>query len=358
MASNAYYYSSTAGSYTLTGDITTSSLIINLDNVTGLPGNVPFKVVIDPGQVSEEIVKVTATAGNSLTVVRAWDGTTASSHSAGAMVRHMLTASDLTLSRAHEASSADVHGLTSTVVGTTDTQTLTNKNLTDATNTFPASLATDAEVSAAVSAHSSLTATHGATGAVVGTTNTQTLTNKNLTSPTNTFPSSLATDAELSAHTGDTSAHGATGGVVGATKAQALTNKTLTSTSNKFAGPIEDTGSLGGVGDLAGLVTKVSGWDIVTFQYTRVNGVSQAYFNLTRTGGTINAPTNTNITNVQVAQLKPSIYPRIPVAGSTVATGPVVTAYIWPDGTVSIGAISGDINTGDSVTLSFTYINV
>ena len=350
---NAYYYSSTAGDYTLTTTITAQSGVIQLDGVVGLPGGVPFKMILEPGMPSEEIVRVTAVAGTTLTVVRGWDGSTASAHAGGAKVRHMLTAEDLTLSRSHE-SSASAHGVIGTVVGTSDIQVLTNKDLTSGSNKFPTSLATDAELAA----HAALTATHGATGAVVGTTNTQTLTNKDLTSSSNKFPSSLATDAELSAHTGDTSAHGATGGVVGATKSQTLTNKTLTSTSNKFAGPIEDTGSLGGVGNLAGLVTKVSGWDIVTFQYTRVNGVSQAYFNLTRTGASINAPSNTNITNSQVAQLKPSIYPRIPVAGSTVATGPVVTAYIWPDGTVSIGAISGDINTGDSVTLSFTYINV
>jgi len=39
-----------------------------------------------------------------------------------------------------------------------------------------------------VSTHAGLTATHGATGAIVGTTNTQTLTNKTLTSPTLTTP--------------------------------------------------------------------------------------------------------------------------------------------------------------------------
>ena len=49
---------------------------------------------------------------------------------------------------------------------------------------------TNAESTASgyVSTHAGLTATHGATGAIVGTTNTQTLTNKTLTSPTLTTP--------------------------------------------------------------------------------------------------------------------------------------------------------------------------
>jgi hypothetical protein len=65
------------------------------------------------------------------------------------------------------------------VVGVNDVQALTNKNLSAATNTFPTSLAT----TASVVAHTTAVAAHGATGAVVGTTNVQTLTNKTLANP-------------------------------------------------------------------------------------------------------------------------------------------------------------------------------
>ena len=51
-----------------------------------------------------------------------------------------------------------------------------------------------------VSTHENLTATHGATGAIVGTTNTQTLTNKTLTSPIINTPTGITkTDVGLSA---------------------------------------------------------------------------------------------------------------------------------------------------------------
>ena len=65
-------------------------------------------------------------------------------------------------------------------------------------------LGTDVEVATAVSNHSALTATHGVSGAIVGTTETQTLTNKTLTSPALTTPtiSTATTNGDILYGTG------------------------------------------------------------------------------------------------------------------------------------------------------------
>jgi AraC-like DNA-binding protein len=154
-----------------------------------------------------------------------------------------------------EGATANAFETTLAVTDPTADRTIT---LPDATGTV--ALTSD------VTTHANLTEAHGATGAVVGTTNTQTLTNKTLTSPkinedvvmsasstelnildgatlsttelnyvdgvTSAIQTQLdakATSSDLTTHTGATEAHGATGAVVGTTNTQTLTNKTLTS---------------------------------------------------------------------------------------------------------------------------------
>lgn len=131
------YYSSTATPKVLTsvGGINSSVTSMTVDNTTGLPGSFPYTLVLDPDLVSEEIVSVTAAAGTTLTIVRGQDSTSATSHSAGAVVKHMITARDLQEPQTHIDSTA-AHGATGAVVGTTNTQTLTNKTISGASNTL------------------------------------------------------------------------------------------------------------------------------------------------------------------------------------------------------------------------------
>ena len=164
-------YSSRSQQTTLTAALTSSGTSATVVSGSGLLGGITvsagelFTVVIDPDTALEEIVDVSAVSTNTLTIVRAIDGSTGQAHSAGAVVRHMAIGRDYREANTHiEASTG--HGATGAVVGTTNTQTLTNKDLSSATNTLSTS--------------------------VVTLTGTQTLTNKSLTSPTITGTGAIA----------------------------------------------------------------------------------------------------------------------------------------------------------------------
>jgi hypothetical protein len=105
-----------------------------------LTGTQTYTVVIDPDTALEEIVDVTLySSGSTLTITRGVDSSTpgtGSAHSAGAIVRHMAIGRDYQEANDHiEATTG--HGATGAVVGTTNTQTLTNKTLTSPTLTAP-----------------------------------------------------------------------------------------------------------------------------------------------------------------------------------------------------------------------------
>lgn len=121
-------YSSTARDTTLTAFISNSATEINVAGTEGFPA-APFVLVIDPDSVNEEIVDVTAVSGNTLTVTRGVDGSAGLSHNIGAVVRHSVTGRDFVEAMEHRSASQGVHGVSGSVVGTTNTQTLSNKTL-------------------------------------------------------------------------------------------------------------------------------------------------------------------------------------------------------------------------------------
>lgn len=148
-------YSTISVETTLASGINSSqtSMVVSTGTGTTLMGGVvlttgdTFAVAIDPETASEEIVYITAVASDTLTITRAQAGTAGVAHNAGATVQHVFTGND-----AQHFEDTVIIALTPN-----NTATVTNKDLSSGTNTFPSSLAT--------------------------LTGTQTLTNKTLTTP-------------------------------------------------------------------------------------------------------------------------------------------------------------------------------
>jgi hypothetical protein len=127
------YYSSTAARTTLASGVDGSTVTLSVTAVSGWPTQYPYTLILDKDTVNEELVSVSARSGTTLTVTRGVDGTSGTAHSAGATVEHGVSARDFDEPNDHVNASSAVHGLSGTVVGTTDTQTLTNKTLTTPT---------------------------------------------------------------------------------------------------------------------------------------------------------------------------------------------------------------------------------
>ncbi|HEY6020942.1 MAG TPA: hypothetical protein VIY48_13885, partial [Candidatus Paceibacterota bacterium] len=134
------FYSSVAPPTTLSAGITSSSASIQVGSTTGFPALTPYTLSIDYGSAAEELVQVNSVGGTTLSVTRGIDGTSATSHNAGAIIRHVSSARDFADSRNHENADAGVHGLSPTeeLVGTEKAQTLANKTLDMATGTLNA----------------------------------------------------------------------------------------------------------------------------------------------------------------------------------------------------------------------------
>lgn len=129
----------------------------------------------------------------------------------------------------HASSVSGVHGVTTAIVGLDDSQTLTNKAISGSTNTLSniaqsaitnlvsdlSAKASSASVTSSISSHASVSsAVHGVAGSVVGTTDSQTLTNKSISGSANTLsniPQSAITNLATDLSTLSSPAYGTFG---------------------------------------------------------------------------------------------------------------------------------------------------
>ena len=161
-------YSNVAINVALVGtlDAVSSSNTITVSPTPAGYPSAPFFIVIDQSTATEEVAYCTALTGTTMTITRgsamsATFGSTTRAHANGAVIKHVSVGADFDEANAHVNTAGAVHGLTGSIVGTSDVQTLTNKTL-GAGTVLPAT--------------------------VVDTTTAQTLTNKTLTGPTINSP--------------------------------------------------------------------------------------------------------------------------------------------------------------------------
>jgi hypothetical protein len=370
-------YSSKAQQTTLTSPITstaTSMTVVNGAAVMGgktLTGTQTYTVVIDPDTALEEIVDVTLYAsGNTLTIARGIDSAspgTGSAHSAGAVVRHMAIGRDYQEANDHIEASAAVHGLAGTVVGTTDTQTLTNKTLTapiissltlgDGNIVFEGATANAFETTLTVvdpTADRTVTIPD-ATTTLVGTDTTQTLTNKSLTSPTITGTGAIAgtfTGNLTGNVTGDVS------GSSGSTTGNAATATALATARNfQLTGDVEASAvSFDGTGNVS-LTTVIGTGAIVNADIN-----ASAAIDKTKISGTaITAADTGTVTSTMIADgaiVNADVNASAAIAYSKLSLGGTITSADLVDGTIVATDIAdGTITAAKMVTDPYARAN-
>lgn len=124
-------YSNITNVGTLSGAVGTGDTTLPINGGWSNLPSFPFYIIVDRGNATEECMLATGGNATALTVTRAYDGSSASSHGTNATVEVAVLAEFFTKADNHVEASTNVHGLSggAAVVGTTSTQTLTNKTI-------------------------------------------------------------------------------------------------------------------------------------------------------------------------------------------------------------------------------------
>lgn len=150
------HYNDNAPATTLTGTIDSDDTDIGLLSLIGFPTTRPYTGTMGRGTASAEQVLVTNVVGSTVTVTRNYNGQGAFTHTSGEKFEHTANAIDFDEANAHIQAGADVHGVSGALVGTSNPQTLTNKVLSGGTATFVAEAGTPGVVITTTDADSSV----------------------------------------------------------------------------------------------------------------------------------------------------------------------------------------------------------
>lgn len=408
---NSRFYSSVAAVTALQVTAASGDATIQVASSAGFPGSFPFTLSLDYGAANEELVDATGGGPSVFNVTRGRDGTSASSHNAGAVVRHVSSARDFTDSRTHEAAATGVHGISGQFVDTLSVQTMTNKTLTNPTinaatiagavsagtatvagGTFNAPTITNPTVTGGGSLAGTFTGGPTFSGALVFTGTAQFSTTAGVlfqravagnpamrTSVTGDSVDRLNVEASGLLHWGPGNAaadtHLGRTGIAQATLTGALlVTSTLGVTGAVTMGSL--TGNVGGnpaftgqptftpvtIADAA-LVpdTVANGWSMDFAAGRKAGGVTTIRVNVERVGGNIVASSSGNIPDTKIGTLAAGWRPLDGTMISNydmsgVATGSI---SIGNDGVMTIKSLSANntIGLADTVNFSLTFVS-